>query len=399
MTMLCTPALDVRADLFEVCHGNYKTLHDNTGVIRFIDYPWDQNRPAIEPSQLILSYHNFEETPSDLEELLQNMQKKGPARFYKIATWARSTLDALRMLEFVKSHPHVIGLCMGELGQITRILAPVVGTPIMYASFVEENALGQIPLATLLDTYHFRKLTPKTPIYGVIGDPIAQSPGHIYHNGKMQGEGVYIKMRITSLELSAFFSYVRSLPFQGLSVTIPHKEEVLEFLDETPAMGAVNTICLKEDRLIGSNTDGIAVLQLLGNVKGKKIVILGAGGSARAIGYVAIQEGAEVTIFNRTLEKAQKLAEDLNCLWHDTIGDYDILINATASNDPLEEEYFHPQLVVVDLSLNPESYFLKRAAQSGAHLISGQQVYEKQASLQRLAWQFEKVPEFVQNNC
>lgn len=389
---------DVRADLFEVFHGSYKTLHDRARCLCFIDYPWDHKRPSIEMSRLILSYHNFEETPDDLEGLLHSMEQKGPARFYKIATKARSLLDSLRMLEFVKSHPSVIGLCMGELGQITRILAPVIKTPIMYASFEEDNALGQVSLKTLLDTYHFRKLSPKTPIYGLIGDPIIQSPGHIYHNSKMQGEGVYVKMCVKSSELKAFFSYAKKLPFQGLSVTIPHKEAVLEFLDEIPSMGAVNTICLKEEKLIGSNTDALAVFQLLGNVQGKKIFILGAGGSARAIGYMAIQKGAEVTLFNRTLKRAETLAQDLKCPckpWDKITTDYDILINSTASHDPIASCYFHPQAVAVDLSLAAESLFLNKAVEARALAISGLEVYEKQAFLQRCAWQLEKAPELA----
>ena len=386
MTMLCTPAKDSRADLFEVNHGSHKTLHDQSGKVRFIDYSWNMC-PDIESSRLILSYHNFEETPPDLEEILHMMHRSRPAKFYKIATRARSTLDALRMLEFVRRHPQVIGLCMGELGSPTRILAPIFGSPIMYASISEENALGQIPLDTLLQTYHFRKLHPQTPIYGLIGDPISQSPGHIYHNQVMQGKGVYIKMPIKSSELTSFFSYVRSLPFQGLSVTIPHKEAVLPFLDQISELGAVNTISLKEGRLIGTNTDGPAALQLLGDVAGKKIFILGAGGSARAITTLLLQQGAKVTIFNRTLERAQKLACELRCFWKnfdEMTTDYDILINTTPCDPAI---HLKPQSLVIDLSLKERSPFLERAIKTRTKVISGHHFYVQQARLQQMCWQ------------
>jgi 3-dehydroquinate dehydratase/shikimate dehydrogenase len=371
--MLCALALSPRADLVEVTHSDHKALHDFSGALRFIDYPWDKCPASVDPSQLILSYHNFEHTPDNLEQILEAMQRVSRAKFYKIATMTRSSLDALKMLLFMRKNPGVIGICMGELGHLTRILGPVVGCPIMYTSS-SNPILGQIPLDVLLDVYHFHKLNMETPLYGLIGDPVSQSPGHLYHNLQMQGRGVYVKIPLKSSELSSFFQYARELPFQGLSVTIPHKEAVVPFLDEMDEearkIGAVNTICFTDGKLQGYNTDGRAALQLMGQVKGKKVFILGAGGAARAVAYTATEKGAEVTIWNRTRERAQRLAEEFGCSYG-LIENYDILVNTTPLPMPIKPQGLCPGARVIDLCLKTQG---------------GLEVYFTQAELQRILW-------------
>ncbi len=393
MSMLCASAPHPKADLREVDHKDHKTLHDKSGAICFIDYPWDKYAHQVDPSKLILSYHNFEKTPENLDEILQNMKRISNAKFYKIATMARSSLDSIRMLDFVKNNPGVIGLCMGELGQITRILAPVFETPIMYVAS-PNSALGQVPLDVLLEVYHFRKLHVKTPLYGLIGDPVSQSPGHLYHNVAMQGKEVYCKIPLEAKELSSFFQYARRLPFQGLSVTIPHKEAVLPFLDEiddeAKQIGAVNTISLRGGRLIGSNTDGRAVLELLGNIRGKKIFILGAGGAARAAAYATCRAGGEVTLLNRTEERAKILASEFGCKYGPLEAlqeSYDILINTTATGMPISSEDIQPGKLVIDLSLKAPSLLLEEALKKGCRVIRGLEVYFAQAAMQRATWQ------------
>lgn len=397
MSMLCacsplSKGLSPKTDLLEVDHKDYKTLHDKAGNLCFTDYPWDAYLGGVDPAKLILSYHNFEKTPENLQGILQNMQCIAPAKFYKIATMARSSLDALRMLDFVRKNPGVIGLCMGELGKPTRILAPLFGSPIMYVGSLD-SVLGQVPLDVLLEVYHVRKLHTKIPLYGLIGNPLTQSPGHLYHNMLMQGEGVYCKIPLKNEELPSFFQYARQMPFRGLSVTIPYKEAVLPFLDEIDEeamqIGAVNTITFRGGKLIGSNTDGRAVLQLLGDVRGKKVFVLGAGGAARAVAYTLCKAGGEVTIFNRTEERAKKLASEFGCYYGSIEAirkNYDILINATPSSMFPLKEGIQAGSAVIDLSLSA-SLLLKEALQGRCQLVQGLEVYFAQAALQRESWQ------------
>ena len=318
----------------------------------------------------ISDYHNFTETPHDLEAILASLPK---AEFQKIATFATSIIDALRMLDFVQSHPGVIGLCMGELGEITRILAPVVGCPLMYAPEHENDATapGQLTLKTLLETYHFRKLKRGTPIFGLIGDPVVHSMGYLFHNAHLQGNGVYVKMRIKPEELADFFFYARRLPFKGLSVTTPHKKTVIPFLDrldpEAAAIGAVNTIVFHEGQLIGHNTDGKGALDALGNVAGKRVAVLGGrGGAGSAIVYTAQKRRAEVAIVQRG----------------EVVPAHDILVNATGTDDPAEPA---ENTVVLEASIR-DTTFLKKARAKGCMAIPGSVMFTRQAEYQLEVW-------------
>ncbi len=396
--MLCIPlpslnfvpeAIRLQPDLIELQRADHRVLRDTMGVLHFVDYDWRSILPG--PEGLILSYHNYEETPADLEDLLRTLRSKGKAQYYKIATMARSTLDAFRMLEFSQKHPDVIGICMGEDGQATRILAPLISTPIMYAALSPEHktAPGQLTMEELNTIYHFRKLNKQTPIFAVIGDPVSQSPGHLYHNERLKGEGVYLRLRIASDELPAFFSYVRRFPFRGLSVTIPHKVDVMEYLDEVDpeaeAIGAVNTVDIREGRLKGYNTDGQGAIEALGDVAGKKIVILGAGGAAHAIIYALLQQGAHVTVLNRTRAKADALAARFQC--HSggeekLYEPYDILIQAAGTDmvPRLEEGK-----LVMDIGLG-RTPILEEAKKHHCRAIPGMEMYIHQAEGQRRIW-------------
>lgn len=392
MTLLCAPVkqfkLSEKVDLIETID---KTLYQQ-GRPRYVDVDW--KTPVLPTGDVIVSYHNTEETP-DLEAVLKMLQKAHPkAHFYKIATMATSTLDSLRMLNFLMKHPKIIGLCMGELGAITRICAPIFQVPIMYAPLCEEdiNAPGQIVVDQLQEIYHFNDLNPETKIFGLIGDPVHRSPGHLYHNDafrKKARNGVYVKMALRPSELSDFFALVKKLPFGGLSVTAPLKEAVIPFLDEIDPtarnQGAVNTLVFKDGKIFGYNTDGTAALDVLGDVSNKTIVILGAGGAAKAIAYTAVQRKAEVVIVNRTADKARILAKSLGCRWNPTIPKYDVLINATSVSMPIAEDDLVQGESVMEIALY-ETDFLKAARRKGCHVIDGMPMYLKQAAAQQELW-------------
>lgn len=391
MTKICVPApkalkgsLPSVVDLIEFSYKTHKKLVNIHNETLLLDYDWKTPEKLPSPDQLILSSHHFDTPPQDLRELLQQMKKRGPAKFYKIATFAHSLLDSLQMLLFVKNHPEVIGICMGPLGEITRILAPVFNIPLAYTplSPEESTAPGQIPLSTLLEVYHYKKLSPQTSLYGLIGNPISQSPGHLYHNKIFQGRGVYVKMPLLKEELSSFFLLAPLLGFKGISVTAPLKEAVIPYLDtieeQAKKMGAVNTVVWKEGKTHGYNTDGEGALLLLGDVQNKKILVLGTGGAARAVAYTAQKKGALVTIAGRDINKAKMLAKSFGCRGESiktVSNDYEIFIQTTPAPFPVPS-----QVIVLDIALTPSSLPQEKIT------FSGMEMYIKQAELQQQIW-------------
>jgi len=370
----------------------------------FLDLEYDTNHDFIKKIRekfplikIIISYHNFENTPENLEEILQSIETP-LAYSYKIATMATSTLDALRMLLFVKNKKNLSAICMGEYGEITRILGPVFSTFIDYTYVEEPTALGQLSFKELIEIYHYNTLTPSTKLYGVIGDPVDKTLSYHAHNAvNAQWNSVYVKMRIKKEELFSFFQLAKKCNFSGLSVTMPLKEAVLPFLDvddDAKKIGAVNTIKFQWEKILGYHTDGKGALDALEEktkVKGKKIIILGAGGAARAIIFEALKRGANVTILNRTKGKAQMLAEIFGCLGDglEALKDqnYDIIINTTPSPLPIDPKYFMPNAIAMDVKNRPKmTIFLQEAAKKGLSLVYGYEMFFNQAIEQCKIW-------------
>ncbi|MGD0664985.1 MAG: type I 3-dehydroquinate dehydratase [Rhabdochlamydiaceae bacterium] len=346
--------------MYEFTDGKVKHLYDRDKKLRFIDIDWEMDPRGEE--NLIVSYHNFDETP-DLEMILSQMKLRHPkARYYKIATFANSTLDALKMLKFQRKHANVIGICMGEKGTLTRIMSPFTYAPLTES---DKNASGQLLWSELETIYRYRSITPDTRIYGLIGDPVSQSIGHLYHNDRFRQlklDAVYVKMIVTPEELPQFFEAIEDLPFWGFSVTAPLKQKITGY----PA----NTLIRTEFGWQSCNTDGVAARDVLGEVAGKTIVILGSGGAAKAIESALSLQKAHVILLRRGME----------------ITSYDILINATSSPNPDFLDRFIPGKLVMDVAIRT-SPFLKRAASCGCRTMDGLPMYFAQAILQSKLWQ------------
>lgn len=382
MTIICVPvqtkkqqhtAFNLGADLVEYDFGSYKLLLGK-------DHKWIDRDFRSPLASDIVSYHNFDQMPEDLEKLLFQMrQKRG--KFYKIAAKATSTLDALKMVAFTQKHPDVIGICMGDEGIVSRILGHA---PLSYAALSDEerSAPGQLLLEEVLSLYKLRER--RHPWYGLIGDPVSQSIGHLYHNP----ERLYVKMRLSPHLLPSFFHLYASF-FSGLSVTRPLKEAVIPYLDQIDptagAIGAVNTIVFHQGKSHGFNTDGEGALEALGSVAGKKILILGTGGSARAIGYTALQKGATVSFLGRNKAKAETLASQFQCRFG--FHPYDMLINTIPG---LKKPFPCPILreaTVMDIVFGP-SELLKCAKESQCHCISADKMFIYQAKRQQALWDY-----------
>ncbi|MEA1956980.1 MAG: shikimate dehydrogenase [Euryarchaeota archaeon] len=232
-------------------------------------------------------------------------------------------------------------------------------------------------------------------IYGIIGDPVAHSLSPVMHNAafeKLGMDAIYLAFRVSPEEVGDAIRGAKSLGISGLNVTIPLKEKALFFVDAEEVakrIGAINTIDFSSGTPVGYNTDGIGSLRVLketvGQIKGKKVLILGAGGAAKAISFYLDVEGARVTIANRTRERAARLASNLHNADFSGLGvelekrieASDILINATSVGmHPNEDvtlvsaDMMHPDLVVFDIVYNPmETKLLKEAKRAGVKKI------------------------------
>lgn len=239
-------------------------------------------------------------------------------------------------------------------------------------------------------------------LLGVIGDPILHSKSPAMHTAALQATGIpgtYVPLHVTADRLQDAIQGVRALGFRGVNVTVPHKVEVMRYVDEIDEgaryIGAVNTIVNDGGRLTGYNTDGIGYIRSLkeeaiSGLNGKRVVVLGSGGAARGIIYALLQEGpAKVVVANRTANKAVELAEEWSHLGHiegvgmDEIEDHldgvDLLINTTSvgmypnvEQCPIEPSRIPHGIVVSDLIYNPlKTKLLKQAELHGCVIHNG----------------------------
>ena len=266
----------------------------------------------------------------------------------------------------------------------------------------------------------------KTKVCCVIGDPIEHTLSPLIHNKAFENLGldfVYVAFRVNREMLGKAIDGIRAFNIHGINITIPHKVRVLEYLDVVNDLvrniGAVNTIVNEEGRLIGYNTDGDGALRALvkGGVSlsGKKVVVLGAGGAARAIVYfVAKEKPSSIMILNRTREKADELAENVstktdllarakkleNQSLKDEMPDADLVINCTSvgmapniGETPLPKSLLRKDIVVMDIIYNPlETRLLKEAKEAGAITISGVEMFVHQAASAFEIWTGNKAP-------
>lgn len=297
----------------------------------------DLARSGFSAPRIIASLHDFSGRPEDLTRRLARLRDRVDVAVIKIALYARSLRDNLELFEILESRDRpTIALGMGEFGLMSRILAPKFGAFLTFASLraVAVTAPGQPAISDLLERFRFRSIAAPTKVFGVIGWPIAHSRSPIVHNAAFQAaafDGVYLPLPIPpewehfKATLGALTDDPR-LDFAGASVTIPHKEHLVRFAREceqegwslddlSSACGAGNTLIRDEIGWQVLNTDGPAIvgcLRAAGAVlKGARVLILGAGGVARAAAAGLLAEGALVMILNRHAERAERLVRKL----------------------------------------------------------------------------------------
>jgi 3-dehydroquinate dehydratase/shikimate dehydrogenase len=414
-------------------------------TLAIVDHPGQ-----IEPRRtgLILSSHDFETRPTDLYQRLEAMTAQPACRVIKIAWRARSLRDNCEALTLLAArHKPAIAICMGEAGLPSRVLAKKFGGLLTFASLDRESATapGQPTLTELRRLYRWDALTPSTRVFGVIGHPVGHSKSPAIHNAGFEAlnyPGVYLPLPIPP-EYEHFKATLATwldtpgLDFQGASVTIPHKENLLRFVREHPnpaneieplaaRIGVANTLAIRPDgSLYAGNTDYAAALDAVCHsldtdrqgLAGRRVAVLGAGGAARAVVAGFAHHGATVVVYNRTPEKAHEIASQFNRSGPDGTGRVvparleklcdsccEVYINctpvgmhphtdATPIPTPPSGHAWGPGTVVFDTIYNPaRTLLLQQAADAGCTTIPGQEMFVRQAAAQFELWTGHPAP-------
>ncbi|CAD6269930.1 unnamed protein product [Miscanthus lutarioriparius] len=371
--------------------------------------------------KLIVSSHNYESTPSseELANLVAQIQATG-ADIVKIATTATEIVDVAKMFQILvhcqEKQVPIIGLVMNDRGFISRVLCPKYGGFLTFGSLKKgkESAPAQPTAAELINLYNIRQIGPDTKVFGIIGKPVGHSKSPILHNEAFRSVGfnaVYVPFLVD--DLAKFLNTYSSPDFAGFSCTIPHKEAAVRCCDEVDpiarAIGAVNTIVRRPDgKLVGYNTDYVGAISAIEDgiraseqtdpdtspLAGRLFVVIGAGGAGKALAYGAKEKGARVVIANRTFARAQELANLIGAPAL-TLADLEnyhpeegmILANTTAigmhpnvNETPLSKQALKSYAVVFDAVYTPkETRLLREAAECGATVVSGLEMFIRQA--------------------
>jgi 3-dehydroquinate dehydratase/shikimate dehydrogenase len=354
---------------------------------------------------LIISHHDFNAT-KDLDGIFQRIAPFQPD-FIKIVPTAKSLVDNVTLMRFIErmeDHSNIIGICMGDAGIISRVLGVRAGSAFTFAAATmgEETGPGQIAARTLIETYRIDQVDAATKVYGVAGNPIRSSLSPLMMNTAFRRETVNaVYLALQANKLSDLLKLVHEIPIQGLSVTMPLKQEIMAHLEKTDPLsakiGACNTVLRAQDgKLYGFNTDVAGItgpLEKRLSLRGAKVLVLGAGGAARAAVFGLRDKGAEVFILNRTSETAQKLARQSGSktIKKDAVAktSFDVIINATPigmagikATQLLEAKDLNTKLVF-DLVYNPvETPLLRMARQKGIPIVTGVEMFVQQGARQ-----------------
>ncbi|PKN71621.1 MAG: hypothetical protein CVU54_00930 [Deltaproteobacteria bacterium HGW-Deltaproteobacteria-12] len=377
-------------------------------------------------TNIIISYHDFERTPSltRLKTIFHSCREFEPA-VVKIVTYARKPEDnfpVLSLIPYARKHSQeIIALCMGHQGRISRMMAPSLGNFIDFATLPEgaQSAPGQLTVSEMkqinaIVSSSAEQQRPGSGFsttdpggnYVLLGNPVAQSLSPLMHNAALDGLGIAGRYNAFCVsDLAAAVQGIRGMDIRGASVTIPFKSAVMEYLDDITddalKIGAVNTIISTNGILTGANTDWLGLVFTLREamtINGKKFVIIGAGGTARAAAYGIMQEGGFPVIVNRTAENGKLLAGQLHCpyyAWDDIAKiEADCLINTTPvgmypyiDQSPVDAAMLAGYRYVMDVIYNPQkTRLLQEAFQQGCHVLPGLNMFVHQGAEQIKLW-------------
>tara|TARA_R110000868_G_scaffold32183_5_gene117275 strand:- start:5606 stop:7213 length:1608 start_codon:yes stop_codon:yes gene_type:complete len=337
---------------------------------------------------IIRSYHDFNNTPDilSLEKILAKLVCSKIKRniFYKIVTTAKSSLDSVKLLNFLKNtktkYPdlNVIAHCMGECGAFSRIINGIYGSKFSYGfldSVLDSNnninkKLYCVPIQDLFSIYRVNNLNLNTKIYALLGNPVFHSQGHIFHNQaflKLKENAVYVKIKLNQAEIDEFFYTIKNLNFSGFSITMPLKEQIYKYTkvnDTSELIKAINTIKIIKNNnkyiLESYNTDGAGAYKALcdyNNIKdfnkhfsNKNILILGAGGASKSVilEFLNRSNNINITILNRTITNAYNIESIFNNLLNKSMSN----INVYSFSNFITNYFFNNNLDKYDYIIN-----------------------------------------------
>jgi len=417
---ILTSAIKAGAEFIDFEYENFLSIENQEGIMLALS----QSSRA----RLILSAHNFKTKFANIAKLYREILTVYPAAIPKLVYTANHINDCFDAFDLLhQTSGERIVFCMGQAGLVSRIIAKKLNSLLTFASIDYETATapGQLTIEQFKTIYRWDSINADTELYGIIGSPVAHSLSPAIHNACFTDIGankLYLPLLVEGgeVEFDRFMRNILARPwlgFRGFSVTIPHKQNALNFVKENQGLieplaekiAAVNTLIIDESRatrhgarISAYNTDYAGALNAIAStlgisksdLKNLPVAIIGAGGVARAVVAGLSDAGAKIKIYNRTVKKAKRLAAEFNCDFSGLDGlpnlEAKFLINCTSigmhpnvNETPLPRECIKKDMVVFDTVYNPpQTLLLKQAKEAGAKTIDGLSMFINQAAAQ-----------------
>lgn len=360
----------------------------------------------------ITSAHYFGGAPRNWKRVVAELRRSGPDAV-KIAVQCETLADARRVLGLAWGSKDVIAVPMGDIALPMRILALREGSALGYAPVENATAPGQISLEEIQSLYRANRISRRTQVYGVIGDPIGHSLSPQLQNAGFQARSIdAVYLPFLARNLRDFIGSVGPLRVKGFSVTLPYKQAILRYLDDcdglAESIGAVNTVLVRAGgKLYGYNTDYVGVLRALERrvpLRGSRVLIYGAGGVARATAFALSRAGASVCVCARRLAQAAALARAAGAeaisRKHLQTEFFDAIVNATPvgmhpgiDRSPLDARELNCRLVFDTIYRPRETKLMQLAKRRGIETVSGVEMFVAQGTAQWEIWMGKRAPE------
>jgi 3-dehydroquinate dehydratase/shikimate dehydrogenase len=362
----------------------------------------------------LASAHFFQRMPPSLPRVAAELTNHQPSAI-KIAAHCDSLAQARVLLDFGGKRRGVVAIPMGDVALPARFLALRARSGFAYAPVENATAPGQISLDEMKRVYRADRFNARTQVYGVIGNPVGHSLSPAMQNAgfaERRLNAVYLPFLVR--DLKDFLASVQPLGIGGFSVTLPHKEKILSALDSCDPLarkiGAVNTVIVRaRGELYGYNTDYVGVLRSLERripLRGSRVLIVGAGGAARAVAFALAQAGTSVCVCARRAARAKSLARAVNgeaiARKHLRREYFDAIVNATpvgmhphAAESPLEANELNCRLVFDTIYRPQKTRLLQMAERRGIETVSGVEMFVAQGTAQWEIWTGERAPAAV----